>query len=347
MSTFDPSVTASYTTGLFGLPTSYEQSRLIVIPVPWEVTTSYGSGASLGPECVWKASPQVDLFDFDFGLAYEQGYHLLEIPTALRELNNQLKPKALAIRDSLERHDELDAASLDLQNEVNRGCAQMSDWVYEQSRRIIEHGKIPAVLGGDHSSPEGNIRAIAEKHPDVGLLHIDAHADLRFQYQGFQRSHASIMNNVMNASWRPAKLVQVAIRDFSQEEYQLSEQRADIQTFYDAKIKAELFEGRSWLSVCEAVCRELPEKVYVSFDIDGLSPEYCPHTGTPVPGGLSFDQANYLLRTLVRSGRKIVGFDLNEVAPGDDEWDGNVGARLLYKLCGWAILSQPHNVSLD
>ena len=83
----------------------------------------------------------------------------------------------------------------------------------------------------------------------------------------------------------------------------------------------------------------------MSFDIDGLSPEYCPHTGTPVPGGFSFDQAGYLLRVLVESGRRIVGFDLNEVAPSSDptdDWDGNVGARLLFKLCGWTILSQAH-----
>jgi agmatinase len=88
----------------------------------------------------------------------------------------------------------------------------------------------------------------------------------------------------------------------------------------------------------------LPERVWISFDIDGLDPKYCPHTGTPVPGGLEFQQANFLLSVLVGSGKKIIGFDLNEVAPSLDdpnnEWDANVGARLLYKLSAWTLLSQ-------
>ncbi len=173
------------------------------------------------------------------------------------------------------------------------------------------------------------------------MLHVDAHADLRVKYQGFERSHASIMNNVMNATWKPEKLVQVAIRDFSQEEFAMIRERKDISTFFDLYLKRDLFEGKSWSEICAKIVEVLPSHVYVSFDIDGLSPEYCPHTGTPVPGGLTFDQANYLLSAVVHSGRRIVGFDLNEVAPGEDEWDGNVGARLLYKMCGWSVMSQP------
>src|SRR5262249_59464059 len=95
-------------------------------------------------------------------------------------------------------------------------------------------------------------------------------------------------------------------------------------------------------SMCEEIVRDLPERIYVSFDIDGLDPRLCPHTGTPVPGGLSFTEATYLLRLAVESGRRIVGFDLNEVAPGPDgdEWDANVGARLLYKMSAWTLASQ-------
>ncbi len=228
--------------------------------------------------------------------------------------------------------------------EINAGCAQMCDWVHGQARAILQRGQIPAVLGGDHSSPEGNIRAISEATGGkFGVLHFDAHADLRFEYQGFERSHASIMNNVMKAPWKPEKLVQVGIRDFSEEEYKLISTTDSIETFFDANLKRALFEGETWAAICARVISGLPKQVYVSFDIDGLSPEYCPHTGTPVPGGLGYDQALYLLRTLVESGRKIVGFDLNEVAPSAneaDEWDGNVGARLLYKLCGWTVVSQ-------
>ncbi len=345
MSTFDSAGTASYKTGLFGIPTDLKRAKIVIIPVPWEVTTSYGSGASKGPECVWKASPQIDLFDLELGKAFEQGYHLLEIPGAIQELNDQLKPKALKVRDALETSSELSATMKKTLAEINAGCARMTEWVHAEAAQILARGQIPAVLGGDHSSPEGCIRAVSEAtNGEVGILHIDAHADLRFQYQGFERSHASIMNNVMHASWKPQKLVQVAIRDFSQDEYDLIQKKDEIQTFFDLNLKRALFEGETWSSICARIVADLPEKVYVSFDVDGLSPEYCPHTGTPVPGGLSFDQANYLFRTLVESGKQIVGFDLNEVAPSEDEndeWDGNVGSRLLYKLCGWTIKSQP------
>jgi agmatinase len=345
MTDFDPSGTASHTVGLFGIPSDAQAARVVLIPVPWEVTTSYGGGAALGPMAVWKASPQIDLFDLELGRAYEQGYHLLPIPGELEELNHQLKAKALEVRAHLEDEGALNPPMQKVLAEINAGCARMSEWVYEQAKQILSRGQIPAVLGGDHSSPEGCIRAVSEAVGGrFGVLHLDAHADLRHQYQGFERSHASIMNNVMNAKWKPERLVQVAIRDFSEEEFTQIRERSDITTFFDLNLKRALFEGRSWAQVCADIVAELPEQVYVSFDIDGLSPEYCPSTGTPVPGGLSFDQACYLLRTVVTSGRRIVGFDLNEVAPAaaeGDEWDGNVGARLLYKMCGWAVTRQP------
>lgn len=346
MSDYDPSGTASYTVGLFGIPTKLESAKVVVIPVPWEVTTSYGSGTSRGPLSVWKASPQIDLFDLELKTSYEQGYHLLALPEDLQKLNDDLKPKALKVREFLEEKGELDATMKPVLDEINAGCARMSEWVHKQAMEALKRGQIPAVLGGDHSSPEGNIRACSEMFKGrIGVLHVDAHADLRDKYQGFERSHASIMNNVMNAPWKPEKLVQVAIRDFSQEEFAMIRERQDITTFFDLYLKRDGFEGKTWADTCNSIVEVLPRQVYVSFDIDGLSPEYCPSTGTPVPGGLSFDQANYLLATLVRSGRRIVGFDLNEVAPNPDdegdEWDGNVGARLLYKMCGWAVMSQP------
>lgn len=339
--TFDPSGTGSADLGLFGIPTDEAKARVVIIPVPWEVTTSYGSGAANGPSSVRAASAQIDLFDLELGTAYERGYHLLDQPADLRATNDRLKATALSVREHLEDGGEMTESWSRRVNEVNDGCAQMTDWVHARATDILKRGQIPAVLGGDHSSPEGCIRAVVEAtNEPVGILHIDAHADLRDAYQGFTRSHASIMYNVTHADWRPAKLVQVGIRDFSRDEYAITQSRDDVMTFFDLDLKRELFEGQTWAGLCTRIVAQLPLAVYVSFDIDGLSPEYCPHTGTPVPGGLSFDQANYLIRAVVKSGRRIVGFDLNEVAPGEDEWDGNVGARLLYRLCGWAVLSQ-------
>lgn len=101
-----------------------------------------------------------------------------------------------------------------------------------------------------------------------------------------------------------------------------------------------LFEGKSWSKICEQILADLPEQVYISFDIDGLNPKLCPNTGTPVPGGLEFEQAIYLLKKIVASGKKIIGFDLSEVSPGNDDWDANVDARLLFQLCNWMAVSQ-------
>lgn len=340
MKPFDPSGTGSYHTGLFGIPSDAETARVVIIPVPWEVTTSYGEGTARGPQAVLEASPQIDLFDLELGRAYEKGYHLLQIPGEILAANDLLKKRALTVREQLENNGELSAEGRKIQSEINDECARMCKWVHEEAKAILKRGQIPAVLGGDHSVPEGNIQAVSESvNGDFGVLHIDAHADLRDAYQGFTRSHASIMFNVMNAPWRPKKLVQVGVRDFSEEEYELTRQPG-IRTFFDAELKSAAFEGTSWSELCRRIVGELPQRVYISFDIDGLSPEFCPNTGTPVPGGLSFDQAAYLLKCVAQGGRTILGFDLNEVSFNEQsEWDGNVGARMLYKMCGWTALS--------
>jgi agmatinase len=139
------------------------------------------------------------------------------------------------------------------------------------------------------------------------------------------------------------KLVQVGIRDFAKGEVDFVAANANrVTVHYDSQLAERGFRGEPWHVTCDAILTGLPREVYVSFDIDGLDPKLCPSTGTPVPGGLSFHQASYLIKRLVESGRTIVGFDLNEVVPGPDgdEWDANVGARMLYKLCGWALHSQ-------
>ena len=352
MANFDASITGSAKDGIFGLPFTPEQSKLHLLPVPWEVTTSYGRGTSRGPEAILKASPQIDFFDFDFGKAYEAGIYLHKSAQHLLTLNDQLKPLAEKIKTELEETHKLSSAAEADLAKVNQGCAEMVDWVYKNSKSILDQGKLLGLIGGDHSSPEGGIRAVAEKMAKNNpknygdhwaLLHIDAHADLRNAYQGFKHSHASIMYNVMNSDFKPNHLVQVGIRDFSEEEFEFTQSRKDVRCFFDSQLKDQLFTGKNWGQLCQEILYGLPQNIYVSFDIDGLSPDNCPNTGTPVPGGLSFDQATFLIKALVHSGRKIIGFDLNEVAPSPDpnnEWDGNIGARLLYKLCGWTIFSQ-------
>ena len=241
----------------------------------------------------------------------------------------------------LEEKGQLNDLNKEHLEEINQGCKKMVWQVHNQSKELLDAGKTVAVVGGDHSSPEGLIQAVADKFDgDFGILHIDAHCDLRVSYQGFEHSHASIMHNVLNYHTPPKKLIQVGIRDFSKEEFDYSEKDERIRTFWDRDCKNQMALGKPWALICSSILSELPEKVYVSFDIDGLSPEFCPNTGTPVPGGLSFDEALMLLEMLGKSNKQIVGFDLNEVAPakdGSDEWDGNVGSRILFQLCGWTV----------
>jgi len=137
--------------------------------------------------------------------------------------------------------------------------------------------------------------------------------------------------------------VQVGLRDVSEDEMRLVESSGGrVVVHGDPELKRRAFDGEPWARQVDRIVQDLPEQVYLSFDIDGLDPTLCPHTGTPVPGGLSFPEAAALIAGVVRSRRRIIGMDLNEVAPGPegDEWDGNVGARLLYKMIGWALRSQ-------
>lgn len=333
---FDPDAAAAPGSGIYGLPYTPEESKIVLIPVPFEATTSYGGGTAEGPAAILAASHQVDLFDRETGRPYQAGISMLDIPAEVRAWNDQAKALAAPI---IEAGGASDPATEDALRQVNALCARMNDWVYQETRRWLAAGKRVGLVGGDHSTPFGCIRAHAERYPGLGILHLDAHADLRVAYEGFTWSHASIMYNVMTRIPEVGKLVQVGIRDFGEAEHALIEgSNGRIVTFFDADLKARAFEGIPWARQVAAIVDTLPQQVYLSFDIDGLDPTLCPHTGTPVPGGLSFAEASALVAGVVKSGREIVGLDLNEVSPGpNDEWDANVGARLLYKMLGWLL----------
>ncbi len=334
MASFNPASAAPVDSGIFGLPNTPADAQVVLIPVPFEATTSYGGGTADGPRAVLKASRQVDLFDLDTGRPYEAGIAMLDESPELRRWNDEAKSWAgPIIADGGEGNH---SAAL---REVNSRCEQMNAWVYQTTQRLLEQGKRVGLVGGDHSTPYGCIKAHAERYPEMGILHLDAHADLREAYEGFTWSHASIMFNVVTKIHQVKKLVQVGIRDFSEAEFNLIEASdGKIETFFDANLARSKLGGMAWRELVDNIVSVLPQNVYLSFDIDGLDPTLCPHTGTPVPGGLSFHETIALLEGVARAGKKIVGFDLNEVTPGQSgEWDGNVAARLLYKMIGWML----------
>ena len=337
---FDPNSAPGEDTGVFGLPHKEKDAALVLLPVPWEATTSYGGGTSNGPAAILAASGQVDLFDGEVHKPYEPGIFMRPESKEVRAWNKAAKAaaqKIIKVGGRIEGNKALQKA-LKTANDLG---GKLNEWVYRETLGLMEQGKIVGLVGGDHSVPYGAFRAAGEKHGDFGLLHFDAHSDTRVAYEGFTWSHASIMYNALENLPRIAKIVQVGIRDFCEQEHEFTRSLgARAKVFLDRDLAARRFAGEPWTKTASEIVDALPKKVWITFDIDGLDPTLCPHTGTPVPGGLQFAEAVHLIGLVARSGREIIGFDLNEVSPGKDEWDANVGMRLLYKLVAWTFVSR-------
>ena len=337
---YNPNDVGQINGNIFGLPFDYDSANLIIIPVPWEVTVSYGAGTANAPQRILDASPQLDLFDFDNPNGWKQGIFMMKIPQDILDKNKYYRSQAAKVIERLEQGKSLNEPPnlTPLIAEINQVCKQVNKWLFDKSSNAIKSGKKVVVIGGDHSSPLGYLQALSTQYQDFGILHIDAHADLRNAYEGFEFSHASIMYNAMKIP-QISKLLQVGLRDICDHEVEIINQSNNrIIAYYDPIIKQKLYSGINWIDLCKEIINHLPEYVYISFDIDGLDPKLCPNTGTPVPGGLELEQAYCLIREVVNSGRKIIGFDICEV--GNAEWDGNVGARIVLKLANLMNLSQ-------
>ena len=293
--------------GFLGVNVPVEEAVLVLIPVPWEGTVTYGKGTAGAPKAICEASSQLDVYDMVFGKPYMAGITMLDID---KKIARMMFPHT---------------------GMVNECSSIVNSYVNHTAKELIAQGKMVGVVGGEHSSPYGLISALTEKYPTFGILHIDAHMDLRVEYQGHAFSHASIMHNVMKFE-NITKLVQVGVRDFSFRELEASKALGDrCLTIWRKSCQSSWLLSAAWEYIVECFLEKLPEHVYISFDIDGLDPSCCPTTGTPVPGGLSYNEAIHLIEE-VGSKKKIIGFDLCEV--GREEYDANVGARILYKLCG-------------
>ncbi len=334
---------------LFGLPFDTESARAVIVPVPWEVTVSYGGGCANAPQKILDASPQLDIYDPDFPIAWVEGIAIDEISEEMRLNSARLREIAKYYIDWLELgspkkypnfvKNDFKIAVRDVPKYINQACKNLNEYVKTITFDLLLDGKLVGLLGGDHSTPLGFLQALGDIHTEFGILQIDAHADLRDSYEDFEFSHASVMFNALKIPVI-SRLVQVGIRDYCRAERDLIDSsNGRIITFFDKDIKEKLFEGVTWEKICKKIIKKLPQKVYISFDIDGLDPKLCPHTGTPVAGGFELSQIFYLLTLIYKSGRRIIGYDLNEV--GDAEWDANVGARILCKLAALQISTNP------
>lgn len=344
LSKFDPNSVGNPNNNIFGLPFEEDESRLVILPIPWEVTVSYNAGTARAPEHIFKASLQIDLFDPEVKDGWKQGFYMRTPDKKILMKSDYLRKEAELYINYIAEGEAVSDNKFMCKTlkEVNAGSVYLNEWVYEQTKDLLNKGKLVALLGGDHSTPLGFFKAIAEKHGNFGILQIDAHCDLRKAYEDFKYSHASIMYNALEEIPQLQKLVQVGIRDYCEEEWDyIKASNERVVTYFDKDLKERQFEGQTWQMIADNIIQNLPQTVYISFDIDGLDPKLCPHTGTPVQGGFEAEQVFYLFKKVLASGRKIVGFDLNEVGVSHDEWDENVGARCLFRLCNLLIANNP------
>lgn len=316
-------------TGLFGIDVTDEEASLVIIPVPWDATASYGLGTAQAPQKILEASYQIDHHDLVFDKPYTKGLKLLKENPRISELNEQAH--------QVKKNNDTTKIQ-----KINKMSQEVNTHVEREATSYLEQNKVVGLLGGEHSCPYGLIKSLAQIHKEFGILHIDAHFDLRKSYEGYQYSHASIMDNVLKDFSEVKNMVSFGIRDFCTQEYEKSKQLIDEKkalVYFDRDIYRHKQNQGSFQALVKEALSFLPQKVYVSFDIDGLETQFCPSTGTPVPGGLHYNEACYLIEELALWGKEIIGFDLCEVAPNPtgNEWDENVAMRLLYKLCGASL----------
>ena len=340
LSLFDPNAVGNRNNNIFGLPFTEEEAVLIIFPVPWEVTVSYGAGTARAAEHVFKASKQIEINDIDGDQGWKKGFYMKDVDRRILMKSDYLRKEAELFIDYISKGEDIEKNKFMCKSlkEINEGSMMMNQWVYEQTKAILDKGKLVGLLGGDHSTALGYMKALSEQHGSFGILQIDAHCDLRKSYEQFNYSHASIMYNALTEISEIEKLVQIGARDYCLEEWDyICNSNHRVITYFDKEIKQRSYDGQTWKQISSEIVNQLPQKVYLSFDIDGLDRKLCPNTGTPVPGGFEIEEICYLIKLINESGKELIGFDLVEIGVGQNDWDANVGAHALWRLCNLLV----------
>ncbi len=270
----------------------YRQARVVILPVPYEQTTSYLKGTAKGPEAILKAAEQIELFDEKLKIEpFRMGIHILPFMEA------DAKPAEFFFTQ--------------IENEV---------------LTHLRKQKLVVILGGEHTITLAGVKGAKRVYPDLGVVQIDAHADLRDSYQNNPYSHACVMRRVFEY----APVFQIAIRSISREEYEFMKEKKIVTLFQHELAEESL---KSFLA-------QLPREIYLTIDLDGFDPAVIPGVGNPEPGGLTWSMVDRLLeemtdRVLIRA------FDIVELRPIPQEARSEITAvRLLYRLLGYIYRQQ-------
>ena len=318
---------------------SSDEGSVVIVSAPWAVTSAVGEGASYAPDAIIDASLPIGLYDNSTGVSIEGRVATAEIDYDIQESSQQLGSDADKVLSHIEDGGSISGDFFGRKlARINTGFRHMHASVARDVARYAAAGKVVGVVGGDHSVAFGAVRALSERYEGMGVLFLDAHCDMGGDSRIFDYSHRSIARNILEEIPAVSHLTMVGVRDCAERDVQEIREHDRTSLFLAEELAAARFVGRTWKECCSDMVATLPHEVYVSLDVDVLSPECCPNTVRPVAGGLSFDEVTFLLGEIVSSGRRIVGFDLTEIVPKLQAGiDAIVGARMLAKLCAVSI----------
>jgi agmatinase len=326
MAIFNPSNIGVNNGNIFGFPYGKDTAHIHILPIAWEATASFGRGCAKSYQAIRQASLQLDFYD-EKGAFWKTPVYMQE---GLGEiLNNRAAQKATDLIDFLENGGQILDRTVDF-DEINALSKALNSLVEETCHDLIKQGKKIIILGGDHSVPLGLIKAL-DNNQSFGVLHFDAHADLRPGYEGFTYSHASIMHHARQLP-NVESITSIGLRDISPEEAEIIRNDTHIDAYSDKWLSTQRLNSRPFSAVINEILEKLPKKIYLSFDVDCLDPSLCPNTGTPVPGGLTWHEIQAFIDALYHSDIDIIGADLCET--GNHPWDAQVSARILYQFIG-------------
>ena len=306
-----------------------------IYPVPWDVTTTFGSGTHAGPNQIQSIWHQLDhshpFHESPISVSFLlPNQHIIDLQSQFKDKSCQIIQK-LNQGESLTKKDQLDLSK------INQACKASFDYVYDDTLALIKK-KDPFILcGGEHGVGLGYVKALGHAFDSFSVLQIDAHMDCRISYFGYDYSHASVITHYASMP-HVNTITQVGIRDYDQQERLFQEQhQTPFHLFLDYDIHRNLMMGDAFYTVVMKIINTLSSRVFISLDVDGLAPYLCPNTGTPVPGGLSYNQLVFLFEELAKQ-KQIVGAELVEVSDTKNSvWNANVGARLLQLMAGLLV----------